>query len=95
NKSHAVAYSDLAWRAMWLKINHPEAFYCALLNIHLSDTEKLNAIREDMQARKIDMLPPDILRSQHVFVVERDNGRPAIRFGLGGIKNIGESQDFL
>ena len=35
------------------------------------------------------MLPPDINRSQVDFSIEDSDGKPAIRFGLGAIKNVG------
>ncbi len=98
NKSHAVAYSDLAWRTMWFKVYHPELFTCALLNAHISEQDKLAEFHQEMTARGLRLLQPDALLSRDVFSVCHDEGAPehvGIRMGLNAVRGIGDSQGFI
>ena len=85
NKSHAVAYSIIAYQTAYLKANYPLEFFTASINLEIDDSEKINTYLQDLKRLNIKMLPPDINKSSALFKIE-DN---AIRFGLGGIKNVG------
>ncbi len=90
NKSHAVAYALLAYQTAWLKANRPHEFYAAAMGIEIAAPEKLAAFRQEMQARGVVLLPPDVNRSDVSFTVEPHGEGRAVRFALAAIKGVGE-----
>ena len=86
NKSHAAAYSIIAYQTAYLKTHYPAQFMAAAMTSDMGDTKKLSVILEDARHMGIDLLPPSVNKSQAHFTVE--NGR--IRFGLGAIKGVGQ-----
>jgi len=96
NKSHSVAYALVAYQTAYLKAHYPAEFFAALLSSIVSDSEKLSWYLAVCRERGLSLLPPDVNYSQHDFSVESykdDAGieRRAIRFGLFGIKNVGNA----
>ncbi len=85
NKSHATCYAYVTYQTAWLKNYYPVEFICALLNNRINDISQIKKYMAYAKSQGISVLPPDINRSRDEFRVE--NG--AIRFGLGGIRNIG------
>lgn len=85
NKSHATCYAYVTYQTAWLKNYYPVEFICALLNNRINDISQIKKYMAYAKTQGIEVLPPDINRSRDEFRVE--NG--AIRFGLGGIRNIG------
>lgn len=84
NKSHAVAYSFIAYQLAYLKANYPLYFYAGLLTSVIgNDAKTATYLREAKQI--ITILPPSINRSIYQYKVE--NG--AIRFSLAAIKQVG------
>ncbi len=91
NKSHAAAYAVLAYQTAWLKTHHPEEFFAASMCFDMHQTDKLGIFIDDMRRLEVACLPPDINRSEAEYVVEGDgHGGLAVRYALGGIKNVGE-----
>ncbi len=91
NKSHAAAYAVLAYQTAWLKVHHPEEFFAASMCFDMHQTDKLGIFIDDMRRMEITCLPPDVNRSEAEYVVEGDGeGGLAVRYALGGIKNVGE-----
>ncbi len=91
NKSHAAAYAVLAYQTAWLKTHHPEEFFAASMCFDMHQTDKLAIFMDDMRRLEVKCLPPDINRSGAEFTVEGDaDGGLAVRYALGGIKNVGE-----
>ncbi len=88
NKSHAAAYSLVAFQTAWLKCHHPAAFLAATLNSELADTDKVQFFYKDALAIGIRFLPPDINAGGYRF--EPTDAR-TIRYGLGAIKGTGEA----
>lgn len=89
NKSHAAAYSLLAYHTAWLKVHYTAEFFCANMTIEMDNTDKLKVLFED--ARKnfgIEFEPPDVNRGTHRFEPISDK---AVRYGLGAIKGTGQS----
>lgn len=87
NKSHAAAYSVLAYRTAYLKANFPAEFIAANLTNEISSTDKLPEYIAEGRAMGLAIDPPDVNRSDKYFdVVE---GR--IVYGLLGIKGLGEA----
>jgi len=90
NKSHAAAYAMVAVQTAWLKLHHPVAFMAALMNSMLDNTPKIAGYIQYCRQNGIPILPPDVNKSVWPFSVDKsDDGRTGIRFGLGGIKNVG------
>jgi DNA polymerase III subunit alpha len=91
NKSHAAAYAVLAYQTAWLKTHHPEEFYAASMCFDMHQTDKLAIFMDDMRRLEVTCLAPDINRSEAEFSVETNaDGEHAVRYALGGIKNVGE-----
>ena len=86
NKSHSVAYALLAYRTAYLKVHYPVAFMAAMLNSELSTSDSIAKYIKECRAMGIEVAPPDLNESDWWFTVVGD----AIRFGLGGIKGLGE-----
>ncbi len=90
NKSHAAAYALVAVQTAWLKLHYPIEFMAALMNSMLDNAPKIAGYVQYCRTNGIPVLAPDVNRSVWQFSVDTDeNGRPGIRFGLGGIKNVG------
>jgi DNA-directed DNA polymerase III (polc) len=91
NKSHAACYALIAYQTAWLKANHPAEFMAATMTYEMSNTDKLNGARQELDRLKIRLLPPDINRSRPDFSVERlPDGSLAVRYALAALKNVGE-----
>ena len=92
NKSHAAAYALVAYQTAWMKANHPTAFLAACMNLALSNTDKIAALRQEAQRMGIAVLPPDINRSHALFNVEVDpDGVQRIRYALAAVKKVGHA----
>jgi len=90
NKSHAAAYALLSYQTAWLKANHPVAFLAACMNLAISNTDKIAALRQEAQRMGIAVLPPDINRSGADFRPEvGPDGRGSIRYALAAVKKVG------
>lgn len=87
NKAHAVCYAMVAYQTAYLKANYPVEYFAALMAAHCDNQNRVVRYVEECRRRNIQVLPPDINRSDVDFTVE--NG--AIRFGLGAIKNVGKA----
>ncbi|MDR2374987.1 MAG: DNA polymerase III subunit alpha [Treponema sp.] len=88
NKSHAAAYSVLAYQTAYLKANFPAEFMAANLSneIYSTDKDKLSACIDETRKMGLALDPPDINRSGKLFAVV-DN---RIVYGFLGIKGIGD-----
>jgi len=90
NKGHAAAYAQVAYQTAFLKANYPADFLCASMTLDMGDTTKLNIFRQEAEGLGIKVLPPDINHSDAVFKVEWSaDGKAAIRYALGAIRNVG------
>lgn len=87
NKSHSAAYALVAYQTAYLKTHYPQEFMAALLSSVMGANEKVGLYIEQSRRKGIEVLPPDVNASQAGFSV---NGN-AIRFGLAGVKNVGEA----
>jgi len=86
NKSHAVAYSVVAYQTAFLKKYYPSQFFAALLGTEINNKDKITAYIQEAKDFDIDILPPDVNESLWLFNVIGNT----IRFGLGAIKGVGE-----
>src|SRR5436853_4041980 len=83
NKSHSAAYAVISYQTAYLKANYPLEYLAALLNNEAGDYNRVAAAVLDCHARGIDVLPPDVNRSDAGFSVQ--DGK--ISYGLAVIKN--------
>ena len=88
NKSHAACYSWVSYQTAYLKAHYPAEFMAAVLNNELGDIKQVNFMTEECKRMKINVLGPDVNESEYEFSVN-ENGE--IRYGMGGIKNVGEA----
>jgi DNA polymerase-3 subunit alpha len=88
NKSHAAAYSLVAYQTAYLKCHHPAAFMAATLSSEMADTDKVQFFVADAVSNGLTFLPPDVNRSRYRFTPV---DAKTIRYGLGAIKGTGES----
>lgn len=86
NKSHSAAYALVAYQTAWLKAHYPVEFMAAFLNSIIGVGDKVSWYINTCKDMGIKVLPPDVNTSEAGFAV--DNG--AIRFGMGGIKSVGD-----
>ena len=86
NKSHSTCYALVAYQTAYLKAHYPSEFMAAVLN-HAGTIEKITFFMEECKRMGIKVLGPDINESLKGFAV---NKKGEIRFGLGGLKGVGE-----
>jgi DNA polymerase III subunit alpha len=87
NKSHSAAYAYLAFVTAYLKAHYPVDFMAALLTSETGNTAKVVKYINECREMGITVLAPDVNASEWSFTP--DEG--AIRFGLGAVKNLGQS----
>jgi DNA polymerase-3 subunit alpha len=89
NKSHSAAYSYLAYIVGYLKTHYSLEFMSAVLTSEAGNTAKLVKYLNECRELGIKVLPPEVNSSDLNFTPVTDS--QAIRFGLGAIKNVGQS----
>ena len=87
NKSHAACYSWVAYQTGYLKAHYPAEFMAANLTVHKDDIKEVTKLMDECRALGLSVLEPDVNESELSYTV---NSKGAIRFGLGGIKGVGE-----
>ena len=87
NKSHSTCYAYLAYQTAYLKAHYPGEYMSAVLN-HAGSIDKITFFMEECKRMTIKVLGPDINESLNGFSV---NKKGEIRFGLGGLKGVGEA----
>ena len=86
NKSHAAAYSVLAFQTAYLKAHFPAEFMAANLTNEINSTDKLPEYIAEAEKLGLKIMPPDINLSEPYFSVSPDGN---IIFGFLGIKGCG------
>jgi DNA polymerase-3 subunit alpha len=88
NKSHAAAYSLLAYHTGWLKRHFTAEFFCANMTIEMDNTDKLKVLFEDATNHfGLSFEPPDVNRGSYRFEPVSDR---VVRYGLGAVKGTGQ-----
>ena len=85
NKSHAAAYSVVAYKTAFLKANYPAEFMAANLTNEINSPDAFSDYLTATKEMGIEILPPDINLSEQTFTVVDSK----IFYGLQGIKNVG------
>jgi DNA polymerase-3 subunit alpha len=86
NRPHAGSYMIQSYQDAWLKQHYPLFFYAVLLTM---EEKKAQLILREARAFDVSVLPPDVNVSGDGFTV--DHEVEAVRYGLRGIKGIGEA----
>ena len=87
NKSHAAAYSLVSYHTAYLKAHYPVEFMCAVMDLDITNTDKLAGFKAECKVMGIEVLKPDVNESLAKFSVQ--DGK--LRYALGAIKGVGES----
>jgi DNA polymerase-3 subunit alpha len=87
NKSHSTCYAFVAYQTAYLKAHYPGEYMSAVLN-HAGAIEKITFFMEECKRMGLKVLGPDINESLKGFAV---NAKGEIRFGLGGLKGVGDA----
>lgn len=91
NKAHSAAYAVIAAQTAYLKAHHPVEFMCALMTTDGDNHDRLVSDVAHVRRAGFDVLGPDVNASELDFKPETtSDGKEAIRFGLGAIKNVGK-----
>jgi DNA polymerase-3 subunit alpha len=90
NKAHAADYAVITCQTAYLKAHYPVEYMTALLTVERHNTDKVGMLIGECRVMGISVLPPDINKSDIHFKIEAGEDGPAIRFGLGAVKNVGE-----
>ncbi|RZS34848.1 DNA polymerase-3 subunit alpha [Herbihabitans rhizosphaerae] len=85
NKAHSAAYGLVSYWTAYLKANYPAEYMAALLTSVKDDKDKAAVYLAECRKMGITVLPPDVNESEREFAPVGDD----IRFGLGGIRNVG------
>lgn len=88
NKSHAAAYSYLGYQTAFLKHYYPAQYMTAVLNSEIQNTDKICEVLGDCKRNKLNVLAPDINKSNYSFSIENSD---SIRYSFGALKGVGES----
>ena len=87
NKSHAAAYAHVSYQTAYLKTYYEPEFLTAVLNNRISIIDEVKNYITYAKQEKIEVLPPDINKSETMFSVKNNK----IRFGLAALKGVGVS----
>ena len=87
NKSHAAAYSVVAYRTAYLKCHYPAEFMAANLTNEIGSPDHFKMYLDETKAMRLKILPPTINVSEKFFTV--DQGK--IVYGIQGIKDTGDA----
>jgi DNA polymerase-3 subunit alpha len=88
NKSHAAAYSLLAYHTAWLKVHFTAEFYAANMTVEMGDTDKLKVLLNDAKLFGISFDAPDINQGTYRF---EPLDKKHVRYALGAVKGSGQS----
>ena len=94
NKSHATCYAAIGAKTAWLSCYYPVEFMAGVLNSYVGKNDKLSRYVRSCKQRNIEILNPDINKSNVYFSVILNNDKSqkykkSILFGLSGIKGVG------
>ena len=91
NKAHSAGYGLLCFQTAYLKTHYPLEFFVTSMNSDQNNTDRIQKYLEPLRLHGISLLPPDINESDALFSIVNTNkdGKSAIRYGLGILKNVG------
>ncbi len=87
NKSHSAAYAYITYQTAFVKAHYPLEFLAALFTSEINNPTTLTKHIQESREDGIVLLPPSLNDSERNFTVEGDH----LRFGLAGVKNVGDN----
>ena len=87
NKSHATCYSWVSYQTAYLKAHYPAEFMAANLTRNKDNISDVTKFMDECKNMGLLVKGPDVNESELNFTV---NQKGEIRFGLGGVKGVGE-----
>ncbi len=87
NRSHAAAYSVVAFQTAYLKAHYPAEFMASVLTHNKNNLETIYFFLRECKRMGLTVLGPDINESKSDFTVNKSG---QIRFGLTALKGVGE-----
>ena len=87
NKSHAAAYSLLAYHTAWIKVHCAAEFFAANMTVEMDDTDKLRVLMLDLRSFGLVLHAPDVNQGVYRFEPVTDK---EIQYGLGAVKGTGQ-----
>ncbi|MBR2939823.1 MAG: DNA polymerase III subunit alpha, partial [Kiritimatiellae bacterium] len=93
NKSHAVCYAWVAYQTGYMKAHYPAEFMCAQISSEIGNFDKLPGFVAEAQEMGLELKLPDVNESGSRFVPTPD--AKGIRYGLSGIKGVGNAGDAI
>ena len=87
NKSHAAAYSLLAYHTAWIKVHCSAEFFAANMTVEMDDTDKLRVLMLDLRSFGLVLHAPDVNKGVYRFEPVSDK---EIQYGLGAVKGTGQ-----
>lgn len=90
NKSHSVSYATITHETAWLKAHYPKEFYCATMQVNVSNSDKLMyLVDEARRVFGISFAPIDVNEVGDCNSFRIIDGK--IHFALQAIKNLSET----
>jgi error-prone DNA polymerase len=97
-ESHAASFALLVYSSAWLKVHHPAAFTCALLNSQPMGFYSASSLVKDAQRHGIEVRPVSVVQSAWDCTLEPlprepgdDGDLQALRLGIRQIRGVGEA----
>ncbi|MGM9805053.1 MAG: DNA polymerase III subunit alpha [Candidatus Aphodosoma sp.] len=87
NKSHATCYSWVSYQTAYLKAHYPAEFMAANLTRNRDNIIEITKFMEECKKMNVNVKGPDVNESDLNFTV---NKAGEIRFGMGGVKGVGQ-----
>ncbi len=91
NKAHSVSYALISYWTAYFKAHYPMEYMVSVINSRMDNPEKVVSSITECFRLGIQVLPPDINKSNEQFVIEKDNGTSGLRIGLAAVKTVGEA----
>ncbi len=97
-ESHAVSFALIVYSSAWLKVHHPAAFTCAILNSQPMGFYSASSLVKDAQRHGVEVRPVCVASSDWDCTLEPlprepgdDDDLHALRLGLRQIRGVGEA----
>ncbi|WP_445489498.1 DNA polymerase III subunit alpha [Niallia sp. 03133] len=87
NRSHAVAYSMIAYQLAYLKAKYPQFFMASLLTAAIGNEKKILQYIQELNQMGMELSLPSINKSSYSFLVDHK----MILYSLAAIKGIGNN----
>jgi len=94
-ESHSVSFAYLVYSSSWMKLHYPAAFCAALLNAQPMGFYSPNTLVADARRHGVTVYGPDVNLSDVKATLEPvespDPAPPAVRLGIGYVRNVGDT----